>query len=459
MLKLEHKQEQTQMLSSKMIESLSVLQMSRCELSERLENLYAENPLVELAGHDEAVPPDGGCDSLNKLEWLAGFDEQNAAYFSQDSDDDGNWLENIAAPQQETIADSLMEQMAGRGFGDDEMLIFRYIAENLDERGYFKDGAAKLAARFGISEAAAKRCLDEMKKLDPPGICAGGLVECLTLQLERRGGDNEVEKEIIERHLEAFAKRQFQAIAQKLKIPVSRVSEALDKIRQLNPKPANGLADGEPAAYTFPDVTVTLRSGNFYAELNFDAGAALGINRSYLELARRGDCPEEVRRYITGKAKEIEQISTNIRRRNETLTRLANCLTEEQRNFFLRGRTGLRPLRMKTVAARLGLHESTISRAVSGKYLQCRWGVFSMSYFFTKGYSLESGVAEIAIQQVKEKLKAVIAREDKNRPHSDKELSAILSMMGIDISRRTVAKYRGEMGIGDCRARRFPEGI
>ena len=173
------------------------------------------------------------------------------------------------------------------------------------------------------------------------------------------------------------------------------------------------------------------------------------------ELARRGDCPDEVRRYIAGKAREIEQISTNIKRRNDTLTELAACIAEEQRDFFVRGRAALRPLRMKTVAEKLGLHESTISRAVSGKYLQCRWGVFSLGYFFTKGYSLEGGGAEIATQQVKEKLRAVIAREDRDKPYSDQKLSEILSVMGIEISRRTVAKYRDELGIADCRARKF----
>ena len=162
-----------------------------------------------------------------------------------------------------------------------------------------------------------------------------------------------------------------------------------------------------------------------------------------------------MRRYIAGKAREIEQISTNIKRRNDTLTELAACIAEEQRDFFVRGRAALRPLRMKTVAEKLGLHESTISRAVSGKYLQCRWGVFSLGYFFTKGYSLEGGGAEIATQQVKEKLRAVIAREDRDKPYSDQKLSEILSVMGIEISRRTVAKYRDELGIADCRARRF----
>ena len=453
MLKLEQKQTQT--LSNKMIESLQVLQMSRGELAERLEELYAENPLLELDERGEAAPQPPEAESLKKLEWLARFDEQNAAYMRQEADDDEDgWLENIAAPQEETLEDSLMEQLAGRGFGDGVMKIFRYIAESLDERGYFTERAGELASRFGIETREAERLLGVMKRLDPPGICAGSLAECLALQLERAGGC-EIEKEIVTHHLEALAKRQLKTIARELKIPVSRVLDALAKIQTLNPKPANGFTDGEPAAYVSPDVTVTVRAGDCRAELNFDAGASLSISRGYLELARRGDCPDEVRRYIAGKAREIEQISTNIKRRNDTLTELAACIAEEQRDFFVRGRTALRPLRMKTVAEKLGLHESTISRAVSGKYLQCRWGVFSLGYFFTKGYSLEGGGAEIATQQVKEKLRAVIAREDRDKPYSDQKLSEILSVMGIEISRRTVAKYRDELGIADCRARKF----
>ncbi len=452
MLKLELRQTQT--ISTKMIESLHVLQMSRGELAERLEDLYAENPLVELNERDEAAPPPAGAESLKKLEWLAGFDEQNAAYRSIDADDEGDWLENISAPQEETLADSLIEQLAGRGFCDGDMKVFRYIAESLDSRGYFTESAAELAARFGMAEERARLYLKEMKTLDPPGICAESLSESLALQLGRAEGC-EIETEIVTCHLEQLAKRQFKTIARELKIPISRVVEAFEKIKTLNPKPANGFTGGEPAAYVTPDVTVTAEAGNIRAELIFDAGASLSISRSYLQLARRDDCPDEVRRYIAGKAKEIEQISANIKRRNETLTELANCIAEEQRGFFLRGRGALRPLRMKTVAEKLGLHESTISRAVSGKYLQCRWGVFSLGYFFTKGYSVESGGAEIATQQVKEKLRAVIAREERDKPYSDQKLSEILSVMGIEISRRTVAKYRDEMGIADCRARKF----
>ena len=251
MLKLEQKQTQT--LSNKMIESLQVLQMSRGELAERLEELYAENPLLE-------------AESLKKLEWLARFDEQNAAYMRQEADDDEDgWLENIAAPQEETLADSLMEQLAGRGFGDCEMKVFRYIAESLDERGYFTERAEELASRFGIEAREAERLLSVMKRLDPPGICAGSLAECLALQLERADGC-EIEKEIVTHHLEALAKRQLKTIARELKIPVSRVLDALAKIQTLNPKPANGFTDGEPASYVSPDVTVTVRAGDCRAE-------------------------------------------------------------------------------------------------------------------------------------------------------------------------------------------------
>lgn len=454
MLKLEQRQTQT-LSNNKMIESLQVLQMSRGELEERIEDLYAENPLLDLDERGEAAPRPPGAESLKKLEWLARFDEQNSAYRRQETDDDEDgWLENIAAPQEETLADSLMEQLAGRGFGDGDMRIFRYVAESLDERGYFAESAAELASRFGIEARKAERLLCEMKLLDPPGICARCLAECLALQLDRMDGC-EIEKEIVTRHLEALAKRQIKAIARELKITEARVLAALAKIQTLNPKPANGFTGGEPASYVSPDVTVTQRAGDFSVDLSFDAGASFSISRRYLELARSGGCPDDVRRYIEGKAREVEQISANIRRRNDTLTQLAACIAEEQREFFLRGRGALRPLRMKAVAEKLGLHESTVSRAVSGKYLQCRWGVFSLGYFFTKGYSLDGGGAEIATQQVKEKLRAVIAREDRAKPYSDQKLSEILSVMGIEISRRTVAKYRDELGIADCRARKF----
>lgn len=452
MLRLE--QRQTQTISARMIESLQVLQMSRDELAAQLAELRAENPLLE---PDESPPCDRApeAESLKKLEWLAGFDEQNAAYFREDNEDEeDDPIYNIAAPQEETLARSLMEQLIGRGFGDEEMKIFRYVAESLDGRGYFMQSAGELASLFGVAEDFAAGCLREMKALDPPGICAANLAECLALQLAREGG-LEIETEIVTRHLEALAKRNIKTIARQMKITPERVLLALEKIKTLNPKPANGLTEGSPAAYLSPDVTVTSRGGTLRAELAFDAGATIAVSRAYLELAQSADCPEEARRYIAAKAKEAEQIAANIRRRNETLTALAGCIAEEQREFFLRGRAALRPLRMKTVAERLGLHESTVSRAASGKYLQCRWGLFRFGYFFTKGYVTESGGEEIASVQVKEKLRAVIAHEDKKSPYSDKKLSELFALTGIEISRRTVAKYREEMGIADCRARKI----
>lgn len=448
MLKLEQKQVQT--LSNKMIESLQVLQMSRFELSQRLEELYAENPLLELEGAEPSVQNE----SLRKLEWLSRFDEQNAAYLRQEADDEeDDSLDNVALQREETLAQHLMEQLVGLGFGEEEMKIFRCIAENLDGRGYFTHGTDEIAAALGISEEHAAHCLNVMKRLDPPGICASSLAECLVLQLERENG-NEIEIEISANYLEKLAKGQVKTIARILNISVERAVEALKKIRTLNPKPANGFSGGEQTEYVSPDVTVLQKGSNFVVELNFDASASLSINHSYLELARRDDCPADVRRYIVGKAKEIEQISANIKRRNETLSELARCIADEQRDFFLRGRAALRPLRMKDIAEHLGFHESTISRAISGKYLQCKWGVFSLSDFFAKGFVSESGSAE-ATHQVKEKLRAVISREDKNNPCSDQKLSEILSLMGITISRRTIAKYRDEMGIADCRARKF----
>lgn len=449
-------QKQTQSLSYAMIESVRILQMTRSELMEHINELSLENPLLDIEA-EPGVPAQDVSEGLKKLEWLAGFDEQNKSYYYQDYEGEQDWIENIPSPKGETLSSVLMEQLISRQYSDKDLQIFEYIAGCIDPRGYYTGGTDTISSYFGISNEEASHYLQIMKSLNPAGVCAETLSECLILQLDRCEkirGENDVEKEIVKYHLEELAKGRTLAIAKRLKLPASRICSAKDKITKLNPKPGSGYSEQEITGYVVPDITVTASNGALEAELNANANPTFRISKQYLDMAHRQECPEDVRRYIADKAKEIELLKNNIERRGDTLKELALCLIKEQHDFFQKGKLFLRPLRMKDVAECLGLHESTVSRAASGKYLQCKWGTFSLGYFFSKGYGSESSNGEIATQLVKEKLKAVINNEDKSSPYSDQKLSEIFASMGIEIARRTVAKYRDELGIADCRARK-----
>lgn len=263
-----------------------------------------------------------------------------------------------------------------------------------------------------------------------------------------------MEKEIVSSYLEQLGKNQLHVIAKQLKVPLARVQQARERIQKLNPKPGSGFADREVLRYLTPDVTVVKLKDYFEVMVNDCTYPEVRINKEYAGMLRSGDCPKEVQQYLSEKVKQIEQVQSSIAKRSSTLLELTKCLVAEQEDFFMYGKGHLRPYRMRDAAEALQVHESTVSRAVKEKYLQCCWGIFPLGYFFSKGFYKEESKENIATDQIKEKLQELIGGEDKKKPLSDQKLANLLNEAGVEISRRTVAKYRESLGIPDCRGRK-----
>ena len=448
-------QEQHQVLSHAMLQAVNILQMDAQQLAAYVRELAMENPMAEL---EEPAPPEPETQvRVNRLEWLSGYDEQNRAYRGYDREGGSRegLLENSAAQSGETLAETLRLQLIGGNYTTREMDIFDYIALNLDERGYFTFPPSSLAKHFSIAEKDATHYLAIMRDLDPPGVCAADLQNCLMKQLERIEGNLAVERAIVRSCMELLGKNQLHVIANKLGVPLERVKRARELIRTLNPKPAQGyaMANGEDPIYIVPDVSV-IRTGNgFEVVLNEGGCPRLGVNRYYLKLMKE-DCGEEAKEYLSQKLEQLEQIQQYIAMRGRTLEALARCIVDTQREFFLYGENELRPLRMREAAALIGVHESTVSRAVKGRWLQCSWGTYPLSWFFPSTASRQAETEDISSQKVKTVLKQLIEGENRKKPLSDQKLAEELTKRELPVSRRTVTKYREELGIENYRVRK-----
>lgn len=464
-IQLTQSQRQTQILSHQMIQSVEILQMNGQELSDYIKELALENPMAEVRQTDLSNEDEM---RLRKLEWLSSLDEQNRTFYRYDREDteDNGLLNNVGGRRTESLGDVLRLQLLSGHYSAQEMEIFQYIIDSLDERGFFSLPAEHLAGVFHIPEEEALTYLEVMRDLEPYGVCARGPRECLLKQIDRKlelkkdpgestPEDDEwlVEREVIDKYMDQLGKNRLPAIASALGKPVGRIVEALERIRELSPFPAQGFDSGEVLRYVTPDVTVVRFEDRFEILLNNYNYPELHVNQYYLQLMR-SDCDKEVKDYLNDKFRQLEQTQGFIKKRSSTLLALAKCIVDRQRDFFLRGESALRPLRMRDAAQDMGVHESTVSRAVRDKYLQCSWGLYPLNYFFSAAIGTGEGEEQIATRTIKAALRKLIDEEDSRKPRSDQKLCDMLQEMGFPISRRTVAKYREEMEIGSTRERK-----
>lgn len=451
MMKLIQDLKQNQILAPNMIQSIHILQMSSQELSDYLKQIALENPLMEL---EDSKDPLIENERLRKLEWLSSFDEQNRIYYKQEYEtQEGKESYPLSSSSQETLADNLLSQLSGLEYTPKEYEIFYYITQCLDSKGFFIGTVEEIAETFSITQTKATNYLTIMKNLHPIGVCSSTLQECLLRQLNQEEENCIIEKEIILSHLELLGKNQLPTIASLLKVPLHRVAQAKEKIQTLNPNPGSGFSSREILHYLKPDATVVKLKDYFELSVNDCSYPSIRMNDEYLSMIKHEDCTIDVKHYISDKALQLEQIQISIEKRNSTLLDLVKYLVDAQHDFFIYGKGHLKPVRMSDAAKKLNVHESTISRTVREKHLQCCWGIFPFGYFFSK-VSLTNCTKDTSPIQMKEYLKSLIEKEDEYHPWSDQKLSELLKEQGIIISRRTIAKYRDELGILDCRGRK-----
>lgn len=284
-MRVELVQSQKQTLSQNMIQSVEILQMSSMELADYIKEQSMENPVMDL---DEHMPENKQEERLKKLEWLTGLDEQNRAYYRYDQEDEDkdNYLNNISTPNAETLKDVLMQQLLSNSYSKEEDRVFEYIADNLDTSGFLKLSVAEMAEQLGSKEEIVKNCLDIMKELEPVGVCAYDVKECLCLQLKKNYEDCEVELAIIQDGMELLGKKQLQTLAKIIHVPVDRIKLARDRICTLNPKPAQGYSTGEMTQYIVPDAVVVKFKDYFEILLNDYSCPSFHISKEYMQMLK-----------------------------------------------------------------------------------------------------------------------------------------------------------------------------
>lgn len=427
-------------LTPQLLQSMEVLQMTSQELLAYIGRMAEENPLL-----DQSDPPEAAYEELRRQAlWIDGGLGNRATFTHEETG-----LESGREDRDlESLAAFLRDQIHRLRLSKPLTALCEYLAEMVDEDGYLSQEDLDGLDAMKIPRALTAQALDTLQSLDPPGVGARSLSECLLLQLSRRGNANPLAMEVAARFLPELGRKHYAAIAQKLGVSPEEVREAEAAISALEPHPGRAFQSAEPPAYIRPDMFVAEIDGEWKVILNDYYLPRVSVNDYYLRLLKTSD-EKETRDYLRQKLQQAKWLLSSLERRGGTLRRCAEAVLEAQRPFFT-GKTGeLAPMSLSALAEALELHPSTVSRAVRGKYLQCRQGTFSLRYFFSL-----PAAAGVSRQAAKQTLLALIREEDSRRPHSDQDLCHLLSERGIPLARRTVTKYRLELGLGSSAQRR-----
>ncbi len=457
-LKLEARQ--IQALSQRMIQSAEILQMTAQELDTYINDLALENPVIDIV-----EPAASSQESIEQQQWLNSFNEENYyLYQRQNNDDDYDFRDswNIDTEDGETLADYLWSQLVTEDFTPEESEIIKFMLECLDNKGYLSESTDTIAEYFHVDTEKIEFLLECLQELDPAGVCARDLEECLRLQLQRKQMDIPVLLSIVDSCLELVAKNQIPAIARKLRLTPAEAAGYCQVIKSLNPKPGVSFSSRDQLRYIIPDVTIVKFKDHFDILLNESMYPGIGINNYYRQLSQNPES-QEVKEYLGNKMRQAEWVRQCVAQRSKTLMQVSRAILSHQEEFFALGPNHLAPLRLADIAGELEIHESTVSRAVSKKYLQCSWGVYPMNFFFSRSVATRTpdagspqaeGSKSLTAADIKRALQEIIQEENAKKPYSDRLLSEKLAERGITISRRTVAKYREEEGIADASGRK-----
>ena len=435
-------QKQLQQLDQRQIQRLEVLQMSALELRDYLQELSQENPVVDLNESAATSEPGREDEQLQHLRWLADNDRQNRYYQGLwDYESDPIARIGVSGGLEETLPQFLSRQLDRLALDGETARTVRFLASCLDEDGYLRASPEELAQDASIPLETIRAGLAALRTLEPAGVGAENLSQCLELQLERAGVGGPA-LAIVRGHLESLARCRYRLIADKLGLSVDQVLCAQRTIRELDPRPGAVFNRPEPAPYIYPDIFVDEQDGRFVARSSHPERPAFHINGYYRDLLAQSQ-QREVRDYLRQKIQAAQEVLQAITQRQDTLLRCAQAIVDRQEEFFRTGEEALRPLRMADVAQALGIHESTVSRAVREKYLQCQRGVYPLNWFFSRG----GAGGDVGGAAARVMLRRLIDGEDKAHPLSDQKLCEALAHAGCPISRRTVAKYRDELNI------------
>lgn len=444
---LVQEQRMKMVMTPELRQAIQILQYSALELDEYLQQQVAENPALEL---EQQQPEEEILGDL--INWMRYLDQApyRPRYSSNSSEQ--KMMPDIAE-KSNSLADHLEAQICEFPLTKQEEKVCRWIIYNLDERGYLDADPKQLCKRFLISEDLFEKCLKTVQEMEPAGVGARSLSECLEIQLRRASNPNEYAIEIARNHLEDVADGRWRKIAETLGISIKEVQWAVDEIKKCNPRPGSAYSSSMPR-FVYPDVVVEKVEDEFVIIMNESSYPRLTIRSQFYKwLEQKELLGTEVERHVKNWVQSALWLMKGIEQRRDTIYRVAEVIVRWQNDFLRYGINYLKPLTLRQVAEELQLHESTISRATQHKYIQTPRGLFPFRYFFQSGLETATG-RELSQKTVKQKIKLLIQKENKRKPLSDQKITDLLKKEGIRISRRTVAKYREEMGIASSAARK-----
>lgn len=371
-------------------------------------------------------------------------------YTSEDAERRQHFFDSLVS--ETSLQEHLMQQAHMVDLSPDALKAMNHLVGSLDDRGFLTQSPSDVALQAGLPLEAVQEALKLLKTFDPPGIGAKDLPDCLIAQLAAKGRATSLAGRMIRDHFELLTRRRIPELARKLGADADEVQSAIEEIGKLDPAPGRRFAE-DSNRVVIPDVTVEKDGEEWKIHLNSDYIPRLRISSTYRDMIAKGSLTKQERDYLRERMRSGKFLIDSIEQRQRTIERITREIVNAQMDFFENGVSHLKPLTMTQIADVVGVHETTVSRAIANKYIRTPHGVFEFKYFFTPGYQAQSG-ASVSNTSVKEMIADLISLEDKAAPLSDQELVAKLQSKGITIARRTVAKYREELGILPSNLRR-----
>lgn len=463
---LRQKQSQVLVMTPKLQQAIKLLQMPALELQQRLKHELLANPMLEEveepSEEEEASETQTDADEdegefkagEHEIDWdrylRDGF-EMGAQEISEREESEDHY-ERVPVVKS-GLQEHLMSQLRMSPVSPLELKVGEFIIGSLDGNGFLTCAVEEISAYTGSDAKTVQHILDIIKTFDPPGVGAADLRESLLIQLDQRGLSDSIAAKVVDEHLNDLLEKRYREIARKMKRTVKEIQAAADVISTLDPRPGTRFSS-EDLRYIVPDLIVEKVEDGYEVQLNDRNIPRLRISRTYRDIltgARKKSKKE--REYVEEKLKSAHWLLRTIGQRRRTMIRVMRAILDAQREFFDRGVEHLKPLTLQQIAAEVDLHESTISRVTNGKYVQTPRGIYELKYFFSTGLRTDDG-EDASSKRIKARIKELVEGEDSKRPLSDQDIARKLKQEGFNVARRTVAKYRDQLGILRARMRK-----
>jgi RNA polymerase sigma-54 factor len=457
-------QSQKLVMTPELIQAIQILQFNAQELDAYIDEQLLTNPILEAevnepaeeaaeggelsggdGGNETRAEERGGSEDFDWSEYLKERDLDDISYrqWEYDSEKSDYSYEQFVSSEV-SLTEHLLFQLQFTELKKSCRQVGKYIIESLDQNGYMTQSAEEIARQLGVKREKVDTVVKAIQGFDPAGVCAADLRECLLIQLEQFGMLTPGIRCVVTEHLEDLAANRLNVIAKATALPVREIQRICDVIKGLEPKPGRQFSSSAETKYIVPDVTVEKIDGEYVISVNENNTPRLLISPYYRRILKEADRESQISKFLSGRLNSALWLIKSIEQRRQTIYNVVSAIVTWQMDFFERGPKYLKTLTLKQIADEVGIHESTVSRSVNGKYLQSPRGVFEIKYFFTSGVSSDSGES-IASGSIKTFIRELIDEEDPLSPLSDQTIANLLGERGIEISRRTVAKYREEI--------------